>query len=182
MALLKAIFLDRDGVINKLIEEGEKLRSPRLIEEFEYNEGIFKFVTNIKALQYLPIVVSNQPEVKRGLAKREIVDLFHQKIKVDLGVEHFFICFHDEYDNCDCRKPKPGLILEAAHKLSINIQESYLVGDREKDMLAAQAAGCHGIMLSQRLNAELKCFDNFDNIFEFIIHADKSDLKSHIAF
>jgi D-glycero-D-manno-heptose 1,7-bisphosphate phosphatase len=145
----KAVFLDRDGVINKMINEGGLLRSPRTQAEFEYELGIVEFANSIRDLGFEIAVITNQPEVKRGLVSREIVEQFHKKITSDTGIEHFFVCWHDVSDNCSCRKPKAGLFFDASEKLHVDLGKSYMVGDREKDMLAAQSARCEGILYSK---------------------------------
>lgn len=167
----RAIFLDRDGVTNQLIEEKGRFRSPRSIDEFKYEPGVIKFIQDIKKSDFEIIVITNQPEVKRGLVSKKIVEDFHKKISVDTGIRNFFICWHDTDDNCDCRKPKPGLFLTASEKLNISLKDSYMIGDRDKDIIAAENAGCSGILYSQNyFAAKLNkySFTSFPDIFSFI--------------
>ena len=104
----KAVFLDRDGVINGMINEVGAFRSPRTMDEFTYEPGVADFVKKVKELGYVVAVITNQPEVKRGLVTKEAVMLLHEKIRKEIGIEHFFVCWHDNEDQCQCRKPKPG--------------------------------------------------------------------------
>lgn len=167
----RAIFLDRDGVINQLIEEKANLRSPRRMNEFRYESGVLEFIQDIKKLAFEVIVITNQPEVKRGLVTKKMVNDFHKKIHNDTGICNFFICWHDTDDNCGCRKPKPGLLLAASEKLNISLKDSYMIGDRDKDIIAAENVGCTGILYSQKLFATVLnryIFASFPEIFSFI--------------
>jgi D-glycero-D-manno-heptose 1,7-bisphosphate phosphatase len=145
----KAIFLDRDGVVNRIIYENNVQRSPRSMDEFEYEQGILEFIQNIKKLDFEIAIITNQPEVKRGLVSRDTVEQFHKKIRSELGIDHFFVCWHDSTDNCNCRKPKPGLFFDAKEKLQVNLEDSFMIGDREKDIISAKSAGCNGILYTK---------------------------------
>ena len=167
----KAIFLDRDGVINQLVEENGKFRSPRSMDEFRYEPGVIKFVQDIKKLDFEIIVITNQPEVKRGLVSKRIVNEFHKKISNDTGILDFFVCWHDAKDLCNCRKPKPGLFLNAREKLNISLTDSFMIGDRDKDILAAEIVGCAGILYSQNnitINSNKKSFATFSEIYSYV--------------
>ena len=108
------MFLDRDGVINLLVDRGGVLTSPRNEREFNYVDVVDRFVETAMGLGFEVVVISNQPEVKRGLVERRTVEEFHQRIRREIGIQHFYVCWHDETDNCECRKPKPGLLIKAA--------------------------------------------------------------------
>jgi D-glycero-D-manno-heptose 1,7-bisphosphate phosphatase len=144
------ILLDRDGVVNELVVADGFRRSPRTIEEFKYHIHFVDFIARIRAMGYPIGIVTNQPEVKRGLVSREIVDSFHEKIKRDFGIRDVFVCWHDNEDLCGCRKPRPGLLLTAANAMGLELAHSFFVGDRVQDMTAAKAAGCNGILLSDK--------------------------------
>ncbi len=167
----RAIFLDRDGVINQLIVENGRFRSPRSIDEFKYEHGVIKFIQDVKLVNFEVVVITNQPEVKRGLVSKKIVDDFHKKISVDAGICNFFICWHDADDNCNCRKPKPGLFFVASENLDISLKDSYMIGDRDKDVIAAEKAGCVGILYSKNNFAQKliqHSFSSFPEIFSFV--------------
>ena len=138
----KAFFLDRDGVLNGVHVRGGLPYPPKVISELELLPGVSKAVELLKENNFEIVVVTNQPDVARGKTSREVVEEFHKYIMKSLKINYFYTCFHDDDDNCACRKPKPGLILEAAQKLNICLARSFMVGDRWKDIAAGQAAGC----------------------------------------
>jgi len=138
----KAAFLDRDGVLNRSVLMDGVPMPPSVTEEVEILEGVSEAIEILIKADYLPVVVTNQPDVARGTTSRESVEQINHYIGEQIGVEHFFICFHDNSDNCECRKPKPGLLQIAATELGLDISRSFLVGDRWRDIEAGQAAGC----------------------------------------
>ena len=138
----KAVFLDRDGVINhSTLSEGFP-RPPKEIEDVFILDGVIEAVDMLKLHNFLPIVITNQPDVSRGLITRQKVEQINGYIRSVTGINHFFTCYHDDSDLCGCRKPAPGLILRAIEELGLDISESFMVGDRWRDIEAGQAAGC----------------------------------------
>jgi D,D-heptose 1,7-bisphosphate phosphatase len=153
----KAVFLDRDGTINKL---NGFITKP---EDFELIEEAAASIRKINNAGYLAIVITNQPVIARGEASLEELDLIHRKMETELGkagayIDDIFYCPHHpdkgfpgerpEYKiDCDCRKPKPGLIIKAAKKYNIDLTNSYMVGDDNRDVEAGQAAGCKTVLL-----------------------------------
>ena len=148
----KAIFLDRDGTINKYVG------FLRNIDEFELIEGVSEAIKSINQSGYLAIVVTNQPVIARGEVSWEELHEIHKKMETLLGkdgayIDGMYICPHHpdkgfegerpeyKYD-CDCRKPKPGLLLQAAKDFNIDLSQSYMIGDSERDVEAGKAAGC----------------------------------------
>jgi len=153
----KAVFFDRDGVLNDvIIEDDGYVRSPRSLEEFKLKDGIVDLINEVKSLGHLVVVITSQPEIKRGLVSAEAVESMHSLIKEKLNVDDIIVCFHDDEDNCECRKPKPGMILDAVNKLDIDIANSFIVGDTWKDIKAGEAAGCRTILLDTPYNKEVK--------------------------
>ncbi len=138
----KAVFLDRDGVVNKALVVNGKPYSPRLVEEVEIIPGVVQSVFELKNAGFEVIVVTNQPDIARKKITVEIIKEIHDFIRKETGIIDFYFCPHDDIDNCQCRKPKVGLITQAAIDLKINLNQSYLVGDRWKDITAGQLAGC----------------------------------------
>lgn len=138
----RAVFLDRDGVINRAFVFSGVPTPPRTLEDVEILPGVRESIASLYLHSFEVVIVSNQPDAARGLVSRESIAEINEFLKDELGVFHFYVCFHDDADNCSCRKPKPGLILEAARNLSINLSLSYMVGDRWRDILAGQKAGC----------------------------------------
>lgn len=148
----KAVFLDRDGTVN--IYKGFIRRA----EDFELIPGVAKAIKKVNESGYLAIIVTNQPVIARGECSFEELERIHQKMETLLGqegayIDDIFCCPHHpnkgyageriEYKiDCDCRKPKPGLLYQAAQKYNIDLEKSYMVGDDERDMEAGRRAGC----------------------------------------
>ena len=154
--LNRAVFLDRDGVINQAqVREGLPF-SPADMTEFFWVEPIKDVTLELKSLGYLLFCVTNQPDVGRGLQSREIVESFHTAILTELPIEKIFTCYHDDSDQCNCRKPRPGLIVDAQKEYSLDLAASWLVGDRWKDIDAGAAAGCNTVFLEYGYDEKLK--------------------------
>ena len=162
----KAIFLDRDGVINKHIG------FLRHIDDFELIEGVSDAIKYINQSGYLAIVVTNQPVIARGEVTWDELHEIHRKMETLLGkdgayIDGLYICPHHpdkgfegerpEYKfDCDCRKPKPGLLLQAAQDFNIDLSQSYMIGDSERDVEAGRNAGCkESIMVDTNRENEL---------------------------
>jgi D-glycero-D-manno-heptose 1,7-bisphosphate phosphatase len=137
-----AVFLDRDGVINRPIMRAGKPHPPRSLEQLEVLPGARAALQALSAHGYCLVVVTNQPDVARGLISRANVDAMNDWLKTSLPLEAVLTCVHDDGDRCDCRKPLPGLITRAARDLRLDCNVSYLVGDRWRDIEAGRRAGC----------------------------------------
>jgi D-glycero-D-manno-heptose 1,7-bisphosphate phosphatase len=142
-----AVFLDRDGVINANRVRNGKPVAPTVLEEFHLLPGVEDAVRRLKEAGYLVIVCTNQPDVATGRTPRATVDAMHKQVRAKLQVDDIKVCFHTDADNCTCRKPKPGMILEAAREYSVDLAVSYMVGDRWRDTVAGRAAGCLTIFI-----------------------------------
>jgi D-glycero-D-manno-heptose 1,7-bisphosphate phosphatase len=149
---LKAFFLDRDGVLNKSIVTNNKPYPPINLSELVIPKGLKKSLKELKELDYLLIMVTNQPDVARGTKTKEVVDQINNYLKVELCLDDVFCCFHDDPDNCDCRKPKIGMILSACKKWNIDISKSFMVGDRWKDIQCGKNAGLTTFLLEKNYN------------------------------
>jgi D-glycero-D-manno-heptose 1,7-bisphosphate phosphatase len=143
----RAVFLDRDGVLNANLVRNNRPYAPRKMDEFRLLPGVEDAVRRIKAAGFLAIVITNQPDVADGITPRATVDAFHAELRRSMPLDDIKICFHNSADRCACRKPLPGLILEAAAEHDIDTAASYMVGDRWRDVKAGQAAGCHAIFI-----------------------------------
>ena len=143
----KAVFLDRDGVLNEPIVRDGLPYSPRTPEEFILVPGAVAALERLKTAGFLLFVVTNQPEVARGKVTRAEVEAMNSVAAAALPVDDFFICWHDDQDACPCRKPKPGLLHEAARRHGIDLNHSYLIGDRWRDVDAGAAAGCRTVLI-----------------------------------
>jgi D-glycero-D-manno-heptose 1,7-bisphosphate phosphatase len=143
----RAIFLDRDGVL--VIPEFRDGRSfaPRTLEDFRIYPGAAESARRLKEAGYKLVVVTNQPDVGNGLVDRSVVETMNQKLRDAVPVDAIEVCYHTNADNCDCRKPKPGMLLRAAERLGLDCARSIMVGDRWSDVEAAKAAGCKSIFI-----------------------------------
>ena len=138
----KAVFLDRDGVINRALIVDGVPTPPRSIKEVEILSGAREAISLLKQANFRVVVVTNQPDVARGASTQKTVESINSYLKRELQIQHFYTCFHDDPAECGCRKPKPGLILAAAQDLEIDLHQSVMIGDRWRDIAAGQAVGC----------------------------------------
>jgi len=143
----RAVFLDRDGVINANLERDGRPVAPTTLAAFRILPGVEDAVRRLKERGYLVIVITNQPDVANGLTERSTVEAMHDVIRARLLVDDIKTCFHNDAAGCECRKPKPGLILTAAAEHGIDLAGSYVVGDRWRDVAAGRAAGCSTIFI-----------------------------------
>jgi D,D-heptose 1,7-bisphosphate phosphatase len=170
----KCVFLDRDGTINVLIKNNFVTKP----EQFELIDGAAQAIRKINSLGFLAIVITNQPVIARGEVDLKTLDLIHMKMETDLGkngayIDDLFYCPHHpdkgfagerpEYKiDCDCRKPKPGMILKAAEKYNIDLSKSYMVGDDKRDILAGINSGCKSIFLTGSKEEKKETISGFD--------------------
>lgn len=148
----RAVFLDRDGVINEAIVHDGKPYPPANVRETIVAAHAPESLARLKASGFMLIVVTNQPDVRRGSTTQAEVEEIHKFLSSKLPLDDFFACYHDDRDGCHCRKPRPGLLLEAARRHNIEVAESYLIGDRWRDIDAGAAAGCRTIFIDHRYN------------------------------
>lgn len=144
---LPAIFLDRDGIINRAITRQGKPYPPTRLEDVEILSGTISSLKQLDSAGYILIGITNQPDVARGVQSRAVVEAINKLIESKLPVREIFVCYHDNVDDCSCRKPKPGLILHAAEKYRLDLSRSWMIGDRWKDVAAGQAAGLKTIFV-----------------------------------
>jgi D-glycero-D-manno-heptose 1,7-bisphosphate phosphatase len=137
-----AVFLDRDGVINRSVLVNGIPTAPNLLEDIEILSNVKDCITRLNISNFTVVVITNQPDVARGTVTKSQIDIINGAICDLAGIKHSYICYHDEPDNCSCRKPKPGNIFKAASDLNIDLKQSYMVGDRWRDIEAGQQAGC----------------------------------------
>ena len=152
-ALRPAIFLDRDGVLNSIVWREGKAASPRTVAELAIEPEAAAVLAALKAAGYLLLVVTNQPDVRRGLMSSETLDAIHQRLADALPVDDISACRHDNADNCACRKPKPGLVLDLADCHGVDLTRSWLVGDQDRDIQCGQAAGVRTVLLARPYNS-----------------------------
>jgi D-glycero-D-manno-heptose 1,7-bisphosphate phosphatase len=143
----RAVFLDRDGVLNTAVVVNRRPCAPAFIDQLQIPEDVPEALDLLKEAGLLLIGITNQPDVARALQTRDAVEQINAKLLSILPVSEILVCYHDDQDHCECRKPKPGLLHEAASKYSIRLMESFMVGDRWKDVEAGRKAGCKTIWL-----------------------------------
>jgi D-glycero-D-manno-heptose 1,7-bisphosphate phosphatase len=150
--------LDRDGVINRALERDSKPYPPRNLGEFEILPGVLEACAEFKQAGCLLVVATNQPDVGRGTLKKEIVETIHSEMRRQLPLDRVEVCYHSGKNDseCDCRKPKPGMLLRAARDLGIDLTQSWMVGDRWRDVDCGHAAGCRTIFIDRGYAEELK--------------------------
>jgi len=156
----RAVFLDRDGVLNLPVVRDGQPHPPTSLEDFQLYEDVADGCARLKSAGFLLVVTTNQPDVGRGTQSREVVEAMHAKLQSALPLlDRVEICYHagEHYgEPCDCRKPKPGLILRAAAELKIDLRCSYVIGDRWRDIDCACAAGCRAIFIARGYNERLR--------------------------
>ena len=143
---IKTIFLDRDGVINKEINYLHK------IDDFEFIDGVFETCQYLISLDYQIIVITNQSGISRGYYTEKDFQIITEWMiaefqKNDIIILDIFHCPHLPNSNCNCRKPKPGMLLDAKYKHNIDMQNSWLIGDKEVDIIAANSSGITNTIL-----------------------------------
>jgi D-glycero-D-manno-heptose 1,7-bisphosphate phosphatase len=147
MNVRRAVFLDRDGVLNEPILRDGRPYPPSGLHELTLVPDAEAALARLKQCGFFLVVVTNQPDVARGTSTRADVERIHRHLASHLPLDDFFTCYHDDSDRCDCRKPLPGLLVKAAARYGIDLARSYMVGDRWRDIEAGQAAGCRTVWI-----------------------------------
>jgi D-glycero-D-manno-heptose 1,7-bisphosphate phosphatase len=137
----RAVFLDRDGVLNRAIMRNGHPHPPATRDELQILPGVAEALGALKGAGFLLIGVTNQPDVARGIQKRNVVQEINHALTAALPLDDIRVCYHDDRDGCDCRKPLPGLLTRAAVELDIDLPSSFMIGDRWKDMRPATTPG-----------------------------------------
>jgi D-glycero-D-manno-heptose 1,7-bisphosphate phosphatase len=145
----RAVFLDRDGVLNEAIVRGGHPYPPGSLAELKIYSEASTALGRLKQAGFPLLVVTNQPDVARAVQSSENVNAINRAIGAVLPVDEFFVCWHDDADCCACRKPKPGLLLDAAAKHHLDLRHSFLIGDRWRDIDAGAAAGCRTVLIER---------------------------------
>ena len=158
----KAIFLDRDGVLNKAMIRQGRPHPPSTVKDLEILSGVVESLISLKNAGYFLSVITNQPDIARGIIDKQVVNDINEVLKAQLAIDEIKVCSHDDVDSCFCRKPKPGLILESAKEHNILLADSFFIGDRWRDIEAGKAAGCktffidYGYLEKQPLDFDFK--------------------------
>jgi len=143
----RAVFLDRDGVINRAVMRAGKPFPPTSEAAMEVLPGVDHALTRLHDAGFHLVVVTNQPEIARGTLARDVVDRMHARLRSELPIDDFRVCDHDDADGCGCRKPKAGLLEAAARDHRLSLADSFMVGDRWRDVEAGRRAGCTTIFI-----------------------------------
>jgi len=143
----QGVFIERDGILNQVQVDRQHQVSPLTLEEFRVNEAIAPLLTKLKAAGLVLIATTNQPGLSRGYQSRRELDRMHDLLRGILPLDDILVCPHDETDRCPCRKPKPGLLVEAAFKWLLDLDRSFVISDKWQDAEAARTAGCTSLLL-----------------------------------
>lgn len=143
----RAVFLDRDGVLNRNVVRTGRPYAPTTLAEFAILPDVPEAVARLRTTGFLTIVVTNQPDVAMGRQSLETVSEMHEILFKLVPVDDIKTCYHTDADACDCRKPKPGMLVAAAREHDIDLTRSYMVGDRWRDIAAGRAAGCKTVFV-----------------------------------
>ncbi|MFO1488345.1 MAG: HAD family hydrolase [Verrucomicrobiota bacterium] len=159
----RAVFLDRDGVINRALTRDNKPYPPSSIAEFQILPGVAEACARLKAAGFLLVVATNQPDVGRGTMRQEVVEEIHDFMRRELPIDRVEVCFHPGKgaSDCDCRKPKPGMLLRAAKELNLDLKQSWMVGDRWRDIDCGHAAGCRTVLVEYDYDEALRQAPDF---------------------
>ena len=161
----RAVFLDRDGVLNRaFIHDDGRSHPPASSDELEILPGVAKACMALRQAGFLLIVVTNQPDVARGTQSRDVVEAVNGALRRQIPIDDIRVCYHDDVDDCACRKPRPGLLLEAASDWGIDLTKSFMVGDRWKDVEAGRRAGCKTVLIKRVYSEAERCHPDFQTV------------------
>jgi len=173
----RAVFLDRDGVINKIgYNDDIGLCTPHTEREVEFFPNVVEAVKKINELGFKTILVGNQPDVSKGRLSEEMHRRIHKKIINTLasGKAHLdgaYYCFHKQEDGCSCRKPKPGMLLQAAKDFNIDLKKSFMIGDTFADIGAGKAVGCKTVLLGSHRCDLCRFMEEYNINPDFIVRS-----------
>lgn len=174
----KAVFWDRDGIINQIkVENGVSL-SPRKFKDFKVFPFIKDLLFDIKDLGYINIIFTNQPDISRLLMDKKELGLMNEFLLNNFPIEKIYCCPHSDEDNCHCRKPLPGMVKAGIKEFSLNKIESVVIGDRITDLIAGYKAGIKNLFLYER-SYSLNCYSKLTNI-KYTSISDLKDLPKLI--
>jgi len=159
-----AVYLDRDGVLNRPVVKNGLPYPPLSLAEFELYPEVYSVCERLKAAGYLLIVATNQPDVGRGTLAKERVDEIHGFLREQLPLDEVVVCFHggESYGQpCPCRKPLPGMLTESAERFWVDLNRSWMIGDRWRDIDCGATAGCRTILIQRGYDETLRMKPDF---------------------
>ena len=168
-----AVFFDRDGVLNELVHRDGGLFSPRSISQFNIINSSKIAINRLKEMDFLIMVVSNQPDISRGSLNTSELDKMTNILFKELEIDDVFYCIHDDSNFCKCRKPAPGLLIQASEKWNIDLGKSFMVGDTWKDAEAAKNAKVKFLLLDKDYNVDCNNLIRIKNLDEIINHIER---------
>jgi len=142
-----AVFIERDGILNRVRVERQQQVAPLTLREFHLNTEVAPLLHELKAAGLVVIVTTNQPGLSRGDQSRSELDRMHQLLRKAFPIHDLLVCPHEDADRCPCRKPKAGLFLEAAYKWGLDLNRSFVVSDKWQDAEAARRAGSTSMLV-----------------------------------
>lgn len=143
----RAVFLDRDGVLNRAVLREGKPHPPATLAELRVLAGVREACRKLRDAGFALILITNQPDIARGATSAAQVSEINTRLQRYLELDDIRVCPHDDDARCACRKPRPGLLLDAAQRWNIDLQNSYVVGDRWRDVEAGHRAGCQAVFV-----------------------------------
>ena len=160
--MIKNIFLDRDGIINDVVLRDSKVESPRTVSEFKIRPEFINFYKEIDTGGFNLFVISNQPDIARNKMDIKELEIMTEQLNSNFSFKEISYCIHDDSDNCNCRKPKPGMIINLLDKYNLQKEESILVGDSSKDISAGKNAGIKTVVLQTDYNRDSDINSDFE--------------------
>lgn len=151
----RALFLDRDGIFNHVVIRNGIPTAPRNREELTpCTEMTSKDLAKIRNLGFLLLLATNQPDVERGEIPKDFVESFHEQLRSEFPLDAIYVCYASDHSH-PCKKPNPGMLLQAAKDFSLSLSECFFLGDTINDIGAARRAGCRGILWNRPYNVEV---------------------------
>ena len=153
----RAVFLDRDGVLNRAFVRDNIPYPPRTVREIDVLPGVAESLNTLKSLDLSMVVVTNQPDVARGTQTRDVIEHINRTLVERLPIDAVYVCYHDNADACSCRKPKDGMLRTAAAELGLDLANSFMVGDRWSDIAVGKSAGCKTFLVARPYSQAERC-------------------------
>src|SRR5690349_14024096 len=176
----RAVFIERDAILNEVRTGLKQQISPLTMEEFKVIDAAAPTLRKLKAAGFVLIATTNQPGLSRGYQSRRDLDRMHDVLRRTFPLDDIMVCPHDEADHCPCRKPRPGLLIEAAFKWHLNLDHSFVISNKWQDAEAARTAGCTSLLLKSPWVGQVHhdfVMRDIDAIVEKIL-----TLKHHVEF
>tara|TARA_B110000444_G_scaffold261217_1_gene311880 strand:+ start:8160 stop:8690 length:531 start_codon:yes stop_codon:yes gene_type:complete len=163
----KAVLFDRDGVINIPYYRNDISHPPESIDEVKFYEGVIESIIKINDAGFKTFIITNQPDVERGIVSKKTVDEINNHILSIINIDKLYVCYSSDNNHPD-RKPNPGMLLKAAKEFDLDLTKSYVIGDRETDIIAGHDCGCKTILMMNHTKAPNNSLSDFrvENIID----------------